>query len=70
MDFRACYCATLGSPFLERSIPAKVNQASNNYYFEQQSHTKGRDSQKAAGKSNPNFCGKPAASSGIDDPPL
>ena len=41
MDFRACYCATLGSPFLERPIPAKVNQASNNNYFNQQSHTKG-----------------------------
>jgi hypothetical protein len=42
MDFRACYCASLGSPFLEWPIPAKVNQDSNNKYFNQQSHTKGR----------------------------
>jgi hypothetical protein len=41
MDFRGCHCAPLSSPFFERPIPAKVDQASNNYYFEQQSHTKG-----------------------------
>jgi hypothetical protein len=35
MDFEACYgAAPLSSPFLEWRIPAKVNQESNNKYFD------------------------------------
>ena len=41
MNSRGCHCAPLSSPFFERPVPAKVNQASDNYYFKQQSHTKG-----------------------------
>jgi hypothetical protein len=55
MDFRGCHCVPPSSPFFERPIPAKINQASNNYYFEQQSHTERRDSQKIVGESNVNF---------------
>ena len=41
MNSRGCHCAPLSSPFFERPIPSKIKQASNDYYFEQQSHTKG-----------------------------
>jgi hypothetical protein len=40
MDFRGCHCASLSSPFFERPVPAEINQDSNDYYFEEQSHTK------------------------------
>jgi hypothetical protein len=40
VNSRGCHCGALSSPFFERPIPAKVNQSSNNKYFDQQSHTK------------------------------
>jgi hypothetical protein len=55
MDFRGSHCAPVSSPFFERPIPAKVNQGSNDKYFNQQSHTKNRDSQKIVGESNVNL---------------
>ena len=42
MNSRGRHRAPLSSPFFERPIPAKVKQGSNNYYFNQQSHTKAR----------------------------
>jgi hypothetical protein len=41
MDFRGSHCAPVSGPFFKRPIPAEVNQASNNYYFNQQAHMKG-----------------------------
>jgi hypothetical protein len=55
MDFRGSHCAPVNSPFFERSIPTKVNQASNNYYFEQQSHTKGEIRKGPSAKAIFNF---------------
>ena len=40
MNSRGCDCLPLSSPFLERPIPAKINQDSNNKDFNQKSHTK------------------------------
>jgi hypothetical protein len=51
MDFRGCHCASLSSPFFERPIPAEINQRSNNYYFEQQSHRKCEIRKRSCAKS-------------------
>src|SRR5258708_29654141 len=69
MNSRSCHCAPVSSPFFERPIPADINQASYNYYFEQQSHRKGEIRKRPSAKAILNFfCGKLAAPSGIDDP--
>jgi len=68
MNSRGCHCAPSGSPFFERPIPAKVDQASNDYYFEQQSHTKGEIGKRPRAKAILIFGGKVVAPSGIDDP--
>ena len=55
MDFRGCHCAPVSSPFFERPIPAKINQGSNNNYFEQQSHRKGEIRKRLRAKAIFNF---------------
>jgi hypothetical protein len=55
MDFRRSHCAPVSSPFFERPIPAKVNQDSNNNYFNQQSHTKGEIRKGQSAKAIFNF---------------
>jgi hypothetical protein len=58
----------VSSPFFERPIPAKINQGSNNNYFNQQSHTKGEIRKRLWPKAILIFCGKLPVLSGIDDP--
>ena len=58
MNSRGCHCAPLSSPFFERPVPAEVNQASNNYYFKQQSHTKGEVRKRPRAKAILIFGGK------------
>jgi hypothetical protein len=55
MNSRGCRCAPVSSPFLKGPIPAKINQGSNNYYFEQQSHTKGEIRKGPSAKAIFNF---------------
>jgi hypothetical protein len=52
------HCASLSSPFFEGPIPANVNQGSDNYYFNQQSHTKGEIRKRPWAKAILIFCGK------------
>ena len=67
MNSRGCHCAPVSSPFFERPIPTNINQASNDKYFNQQSHTKNRDSQKIAGESNVNFAGACLGATEVND---
>jgi hypothetical protein len=55
MDFRGCDCAPLSGPFFEGPIPAKINQGSNNNYFNQQSHKKGEIRKRSWAKAILNF---------------
>ena len=68
MNSSGCHCAPLSGPVFEGPAPPKINQGSNNYYFEQQSHTKGEIRKRPWAKAILIFCGKLAAPSGIDDP--
>ena len=55
MDFRRYHCARLSGPVFEGRLPAKVNQASDNQYFNEQSHSPQTDR-----KSRPRSIGKRA----------